>query len=48
MRLPDDPSELQKLQFDFAWKWFAYHADQRVKMFNFMLIVFGIFRRGVS
>ena len=45
--MPDDPSELQKLQFDFAWKWFAYHADQRVKMFNFMLIVFGIFAAGL-
>jgi len=40
---PDEPSELDKLQFDYGWKWFSYHADQRVKMFNFMLVVFGIF-----
>jgi hypothetical protein len=41
------PSDLDKLQFDYAWKWFSYHADQRVKMFNFMLVVFGIFATGV-
>jgi hypothetical protein len=45
--IPADPSELGKLQFDYAWKWFSFHADQRVKMFNFMLIVFGIFAAGV-
>jgi hypothetical protein len=44
---PSDPSELCKLQLDYAWKWFSYHADQRVKMFNFMLIVFGIFATAV-
>jgi len=43
----DDPSELQKLQFDYAWKWFNFHGDQRIKMFNFMLLVFGIFAAGV-
>jgi hypothetical protein len=41
------PSELHKLQFDYAWKWFCFHADQRVKMFNYMLIVFGVFAAGV-
>jgi hypothetical protein len=45
--LPVDPWELQKLQLDYAWKWFSYHADQRVKMFNYMLIVFGIFAAGL-
>src|SRR5690348_4185358 len=48
---PDPPSnpqlELPKLQFDYAWKWFSYHADQRVKMFNFMLIVLGIFASAI-
>jgi hypothetical protein len=45
---PVDPElELHKLQFDYAWKWFAYHADQRVKMFNFMLIVFGVFATAI-
>src|SRR5947207_1704183 len=42
-----EPSDLHKLQFDYAWKWFAYHADQRVKMFNFMLIVLGIFATAI-
>lgn len=43
----NDPSELHKLQFDYAWKWFCFHADQRVKMFNYMLVVFGIFGAGL-
>jgi hypothetical protein len=45
--VPGKPSELQKLQFDYAWRWFAYHADQRLKMFNYMLVVFGIFAVGI-
>lgn len=44
---PDPPSELYKLQFDYAWKWFSFHADQRIKMFNYMLVVFGIFAAGI-
>lgn len=42
-----DPTELQKLRFDYAWKWFNFHADQRMKMFNFMLIGLGIFASAV-
>ncbi len=44
---PNPPSELHKLQFDYAWKWFSFHADQRTKMFNYMLLVFGIFAAGI-
>jgi Flp pilus assembly protein TadB len=45
---PCDPElELRKLQFDYAWKWFSYHADQRVKMFNFMLVALGIFAAAI-
>ena len=44
---PDPRTELLKLQFDYAWKWFSFHADQRTKMFNYMLVVFGIFAAGV-
>lgn len=40
-------SGLHQVQFDYAWKWFCFHADQRIKMFNYMLIVFGIFAAGV-
>jgi hypothetical protein len=47
VRPRDPPSELRKLQLDYAWKWFSYHADQRVKMFNFMLVVFGIFATAI-
>jgi hypothetical protein len=43
-----DPLELEKLQFDYAWKWFSYHADQRVKMFNFMLIMLGVFATAIG
>lgn len=42
-----DPSELQKLRFDYAWKWFNFHAEQRTKMFNFMLIGLGIFASAI-
>jgi|ERR1700674_206904 len=41
------PSGLHKFQFDYAWKWFSFHADQRIKMFNYMLVVFGIFAAGI-
>lgn len=37
----DGPSTLTLTQFDYAWKWFNFHADQRTKMFNFMLVIFG-------
>jgi hypothetical protein len=43
----DPPTDLHKQQFDYAWNWFSFHADQRVKMFNFMLVVFGVFAAGV-
>src|SRR5205807_9929653 len=33
--------DTKKLQLEYAWKWFSYHADQRVKLFNYMLVVFG-------
>lgn len=42
------PAELTKLQFDYAWKWFSFHADQRVKMFNYMLLATGIFAASVG
>lgn len=42
-----EPTELQKLRFDYAWKWFNFHAEQRTKMFNFMLLGLGIFATAV-
>lgn len=29
-------------RLDYAWKWFNFHADQRTKMFNFMLLGLGL------
>jgi len=36
------PTELQKQQLDYAWKWFSFHADQRTKVFNFMLVTMAL------
>jgi len=41
-------SDVETLRFDYAWKWFAFHAEQRTKMFNFMLVGLGIFATGVA
>ena len=43
----EKPSKLVQLQFDYAWKWFSYHADQRTKMFNYMLVAMGIFATAI-
>jgi hypothetical protein len=29
--------DLREVQLDYAWKWFSYHAAQRISMFNFFL-----------
>ena len=29
-------------RLDYAWKWFEYHAKQRISMFNYFLIASGI------
>lgn len=42
------PAEVDKMRFDYAWKWFAFHAEQRTKMFHFMLIVLGIFATAIA
>jgi len=36
-------SDRLKLQFEYAWRWFEYHAKQRTQMLNFFLIITGIF-----
>jgi hypothetical protein len=30
------------VKMKYAWGWFQYHADQRLKAFNFFLVIFGI------
>ena len=39
--------ELTKMRFEYAWKWFDFHAEQRTKMFNFMLIGLGVLASSV-
>lgn len=41
-----EPSPLVLLQMDHAWKWFSFHADQRTKMFSFMLAALGVLAGG--
>ena len=36
-----------KEQFEYAGKWFEYHADQRLKMFNYMWIAFGLLANAI-
>ena len=45
--MPDEPKseidrELLQLKLDYAWRWFALHAKQRVAMFNYFLVASGI------
>lgn len=37
----DDATKLYKEALDYAWKWFQYHAAQRMQAFNFLLILIG-------
>ena len=34
--------------FEYAWKWFSYHAEQRLKAFHFFLIFIGVIVVGLS
>ena len=34
--------DLGKMRFEYAWKWFEFHARQRMTMLNFFLIVVGV------
>jgi len=38
----DKGGNSEKNLLDYAWKWFEYHAKQRVSMFNFFLIASGV------
>jgi hypothetical protein len=44
---PSPEERLRLAQFDYAWKWFDYHADQRTKMFNYMLIAMSLFANAI-
>src|SRR3954462_11298895 len=41
--MTEDERELLKLRADYAWKWFDLHAKQRMTLFNYFLIIAGIF-----
>jgi hypothetical protein len=41
-----DPLLAEKAKY--AWNWFQYHADQRLKAFNFYLVLVGIIAVGYS
>jgi hypothetical protein len=41
--LSDAPGDLGQARLTYAWEWFKYHAGQRVSMFNYFLIITGIF-----
>jgi hypothetical protein len=34
--------ESRRVEFDYAWGWFQYHAAQRLTAFNFFLIISGL------
>jgi hypothetical protein len=40
-------SEVETARLDYAWKWFSFHAEQRTKMFNYMLIGLGVLATAV-
>jgi len=41
MSTDDLPKDFQ-VKMNYAWGWFQYHADQRLKAFNFFLVILGI------
>jgi hypothetical protein len=34
--------EVEEIRFEYAWRWFDFHAKQRMQLFNFFLIITGI------
>ena len=37
-----------KLAYDYAWGWFSYHAEQRMQLFNFSIVVLGALGTGYA
>ncbi len=42
MSQDQQPNAPVELHFEYAWRWFALHANQRISMFHFFLIGTGI------
>jgi hypothetical protein len=34
--------DVEEIRFEYAWRWFDFHAKQRMQLFNFFLIITGI------
>jgi hypothetical protein len=43
-----DYDDLTRVEFDYAWGWFQYHASQRLTAFNFFLIILGFLLVGFA
>lgn len=46
--VPIGSDDLLKMQFDYGWKWFDFHAKQRTTMFNFFVIFAGFIFAAVA
>jgi hypothetical protein len=44
---PDEDAR-ERIEFDYAWGWFQYHASQRLTAFNFFLIIVGLLLVGFA
>ncbi len=44
--MTDDDRE--RIEFDYAWGWFQYHASQRLTAFNFFLVIVGFLLVGYA
>jgi hypothetical protein len=42
------PEEAAKIAHEYAWRWFAYHAQQRLTLFSFSLIALGALAAGCA
>jgi hypothetical protein len=40
--------DLLEMQFDYAWKWFEFHATQRTTMFNYFIVFSGFIFAAIS
>jgi len=38
--------DLSRARVEYAWRWFEYHAKQRISMFNFFLVASGLLATG--
>jgi hypothetical protein len=43
-----DQDQKTRIEFDYAWGWFQYHAAQRLTAFNFFLIIVGLLLVGYA